>query len=235
MKIIKFFLGLLLLPLCVSVSQTIWHLIISIQPNGDALLPVPALALLLGLGLWLVMYYTMPHPVRSYILAHELTHAIWGALMGAEIFDINIEDDRGFVTMSKTNFLITLAPYFFPFYTVIIIACYYGLSIFFNVARYNLFWLAAIGFTWGFHLTFTISALLQHQTDIQQHGKIFSYTIIYLFNVIGICFWIIMVSPATLEAMINQLHDNTITTATITYDTSCKAIDFIKNKLPSHN
>jgi len=206
----------------------------SIHPDSHALLPTPALALLSGLLIWLVMYYTLPRPVRSYILAHELTHAIWGALMGAEIFDINVGEDRGSVVMSKTNFLITLAPYFFPLYTVLAIICYYGLSIFFDVAKYHIFWLAAIGFTWGFHLTFTISALMQHQTDIHQHGRIFSYSVIYLFNLIGICIWVIMVSSATLEDMVDQLHDNTVAAASFTYCECCKAIDFIKQTAGKH-
>jgi hypothetical protein len=227
MKFIKFFAGLLLLPLCAALSQTLWALVIAINPESAALIPAPAAAMLIGLGLWLLLYYTMPRPVRSYILAHELTHALWGAVMGADIFSINVSEDKGSVVMSKTNFLITLAPYFFPLYTVLTIAGYYGLGIFFDVEKYHLFWLAAIGLSWGFHLTFTISALMQHQTDIRENGHLFSYAVIYLCNVLGICIWIIMVSSATLETMINQMRDNTIVTATVIYETADKYIEKI--------
>jgi hypothetical protein len=225
MKFIKFFIGLAMLPLCVAISQTLWALVIAIHPDSEMLVPLPAIALLVGLGVWLILYYTLPRPVRSYVLAHELTHALWGALMGADIFSINVSHDKGSVVMSKTNVLITLAPYFFPLYTVLTISAYYILSIFFDVEKYNLFWLAAIGLTWGFHLTFTISALMQHQTDIHEHGKLFSYATIYLCNVFGICLWVIMVSPVTLEMLIVQLSNNTITISTLAYDLTQRLVD----------
>lgn len=229
LKFIKFFVGLALIPLCVAVSQTLWALVIAIDPKSGLMIPLPAAALLIGLGLWLVLYYTFPRPVRSYVLAHELTHALWGALMGADIFSINVSDDKGSVVMSKTNVLITLAPYFFPLYTVITIAAYYILSVFFNVAKFELLWLAAIGFSWGFHLTFTISALMQHQSDIHDNGRLFSYAIIYLLNAIGICLWIIMVSSGTLEMLIIQLRDNTVTISTMTYELIQKGLELAKN------
>jgi hypothetical protein len=217
MKLIKFLIGLVLLPPCVALSQALWELVLAIRPDSKWMLPPPGIALLAGLALWLVLYYTLPRPVRSYILAHELTHALWGALMGAEISSIEVAEERGAVVLSKNNFLITLAPYFFPLYTVITIAAYYGLAIFFNVEAYSLFWLGAIGLTWGFHLTFTISALMQHQTDIQQHGKLFSYAVIYLCNVIGICLWVVMVSPVTLEMLIDLTREHTVAASEVTY------------------
>jgi len=210
MKLLKFLIGVALLPPCIAISQALWELVEAIHPESDWLLPPPGIAMLAGLGLWLVLYYTLPHPVRSYILAHELTHALWGALMGAEISSIEVAEDRGAVVLSKSNFIITLAPYFFPLYTVLTIAAYYGLALFFDVEAYELFWQGAVGLTWGFHLTFTISALMQHQTDIHQHGRLFSYTVIYLCNVIGICLWVVMVSPATLEMLIDLSREHTV-------------------------
>ena len=217
MKLIKFLVGLVLLPPCVALSQTLWELVLAIRPDSEWMLPPPGIALLAGLGLWLVLYYTLPRPVRSYILAHELTHALWGALMGAEISSIKVAEERGAVVLSKNNFVISLAPYFFPLYTALTIAAYYGLAIFFDVETYALFWLGAVGLTWGFHLTFTISALMQHQTDIQQHGKLFSYAVIYLCNIIGICLWVVMVSTVTLEIMITLMRDHTVAVGEVTY------------------
>jgi hypothetical protein len=217
MKLIKFIAGILLLPVCMAISKTVWALLMAIHPESQWMLPAPAIALLAGLLLWLVLYYTLPRPVRSYILAHELTHALWGALMGASIHSIDVKQDHGSVTLSKNNFIITLAPYFFPLYTVLTLMLYYGLGIFFDVEKYDLFWLGAIGLTWGFHLTFTISALMQHQTDIQEHGGLFSYAVIYLFNVLGICTWIVMVSPVTLETLVTLLHSNTVEAGKLGY------------------
>ncbi len=199
LKFAKWVVGILLLPVCVVASLVAWGLLqAAAQAHGtDTFLPVPALALLGGFGLWLLIFAIFPRPVRSYILAHELTHALWGLMMGASISKISVEDDHGAVVLSKTNFLITLAPYFFPLYTAMIIGLYYLLGIFYPVERYYLAWLGLIGFTWSFHLTFTVAALLQRQSDIRDQGRIFSYAVIYLANIIGICAWVVLVSSAS--------------------------------------
>jgi len=225
MKFLKFLIGILLLPPCVALSQTLWALVLAIHPDSQLMLPTPAIALLAGLGLWLVLYYTLPRPVRSYILAHELTHALWGALMGASIFRINVHHDHGSVELSKNNFVITLAPYFFPLYTVLTVAAYYGLGMFFEVEKYHLFWLAAVGLTWGFHLTFTISALMQRQTDIHDHGMLFSYAVIYFCNALGICLWIVIVSNVTLEMLLDLLHEHTVTISGAVYALAIQGIE----------
>ncbi len=193
-------LGLLLLPVCVVVSHVLWGLLQAAARTESAVfLPLPALALLAGFVLWLALFMLFPRPVRSYILAHELTHALWGLLMGASIARIRVKADHGSVVLSKTNFLITLAPYFFPLYTVLVIGLYYLLVLFYPVERFHLFWLGLVGLTWGFHLTFTVSALLQHQSDIRDQGHLFAYAVIYLANVLGICLWVIIVSDATFD------------------------------------
>ena len=231
MKLVKFLVGLLLLPPCVAFSKALWDLVVAIHPESEWILPAPAIALLAGLALWLILYYTLPRPVRSYILAHELTHALWGALMGAEIFSISVHEDHGSVELSKNNFIITLAPYFFPLYTVLAVVGYYILGMFFDVAAYHLFWLAAVGLTWGFHLTFTISALMHHQTDIQQHGHLFSYAVIYLLNVLGICIWVVMVTSVTLEMMLTVTQEHMTAASSIAYDLAARGIASVRELL----
>ena len=213
-RIARFLCGLLLIPFCVTITLTVAELMRSIQPAEAGTIPHAALALGGGGLGWLLLYFTLPRPVRTYILAHELTHALWGSLMGARIFDMRISRESGSVTLSKTNFFVTLAPYFFPLYTVMIIIGYYLLGIFFEVEKYHLYWLALIGLTWGFHLTFTVSTLLQRQSDIRECGHIFSYAVIYLFNAIGIALWIVMVSSATLGDMAGFLNTDIRTVIT---------------------
>jgi hypothetical protein len=201
LKLLKFLVGLVLLPICLVASQVLWGLLQAAARTETAVfLPLPALALLSGFVLWLAMFTLFPRPVRSYILAHELTHALWGLVMGASISKISVKEDRGAVVLSKTNFLITLAPYFFPLYTVLLIGVYYLLMPFYPVERFHLLWLGVVGLTWGFHVTFTVSALLQRQSDIRDQGRLFSYAVIYLANVLGICLWVVMVSDATAAA-----------------------------------
>ncbi len=202
MPVIRFCIGVFLIPLCIAATQTIISLMRETQPDSLSAIPPSAWALGGGFLLWIILYFTMPRPVRSYVLAHEMTHALWALLMDVKVMGMKVSKESGHVTLSRTNFVINLAPYFFPLYTVIVIASYYILSIFFEMDRYYLFWLALIGLSWSFHFTFTISTLLQHQTDIKAYGHLFSYTVIYLLNIIGIGFWIVIVSSATFEQMI---------------------------------
>jgi len=202
MKILAFVVGIILLPVCFAMTETAVALVHAVTPSSVAGIPPSAWALGGGFILWIIIYFTIPLPVRTYVLAHELTHALWGAMMGAKIFRMKISKQSGSVTMSKSNFLITLAPYFFPLYTVLIIAGYYILSIFHDVGAYYLFWLGLVGFTWGFHFTFTISTLMQHQNDIREYGAVFSYAFIYLLNIAGICVWVVVVSEATMDQFV---------------------------------
>ena len=180
--------GLLLCAFC-----TVWTWL-GVQQAAEqgwpwlAWVPLP----FLGYALWLAVYFAPPRPFRTYVLAHELTHALWGVLTGARIHRLSVSRHQGSVTLSKNNVLITLAPYFFPLYTMLVIAAYGVLSVFYDLEPYAPFWLMLVGLTWGFHFTFTLSTLLQHQTDITQYGRLFSYGIIYLMNVLGMALWVVL-------------------------------------------
>jgi len=231
MRILTFFVGIVLIPVCYAVSETAISLVRAISPDSSMAIPASGWALLGGFLFWIFVYFTVPLPIRTYVLAHELTHAIWGMLMGARIFRMQVSRDRGSVTMSKSNFLITLAPYFFPLYTVIVIVSYYVLSIFYDVSRYHLFWLSLVGFTWGFHFTFTISTLLQHQSDIKVYGAVFSYSLIYLFNVAGICIWIVIITDVTLTQMMDCFWVHMTETAYVMRDYGIQAVGKIREAM----
>jgi hypothetical protein len=209
LRIVRFFIGLLLLPVCVAVTQAVVSLARLAQAASDSIIPLSAWAFGGGFVLWLIVFLTLPRPVRTYVLAHELTHALWGTLMGEKVLGMRVSAQKGSVTLSGSNFLITLAPYFFPLYTILVIIGYALLALFWEPGDYYLVWLALVGLTWGFHFTFTISSLLQHQTDIKECGHLFSYTIIYLFNILGIGFWIVAVSSPTLEQFVGIIGADT--------------------------
>lgn len=201
MRFLKFILGLLLLPLCWAATRTLIHVVADLAPEGLDDIPAETWWLLGGFSLWLILYLVLPRPFRTYVLAHELTHAFWGYLMGARVSGLRVAKNGGSVRVSKTNVLITLAPYFFPFYTVCLLMLYGLLSWRYDLTVYTPCWLAAIGFTWSFHLTFTLAVLMQQQPDIEEHGRLFSYAFIYLLNIVGIAIWIVAVTPATLPAL----------------------------------
>ena len=109
-RLLRFLTGAALLPLCVSVSLAILETLRSIQSSGLLLSP-ETVWLLTGYFLWLGMWFFLPQPVRAYVVAHELTHAFWGLLFGARVSNLRVSSRGGSVRLTKTNLLITLAPY----------------------------------------------------------------------------------------------------------------------------
>ena len=201
--------GILLLPVCVAATVSVFAPFMAPAPAGAApLLPGAAWALLLGFLLWLFMYFALPRPLWSYVLAHELTHALWGWAMGAHVHGIGFSRHGGTARLSKTNVLITLAPYFCPFYTVMVIAAYGVSALFFNVRPYDLFWIGLVGFTWGFHISFTISSLRLEQPDLRIYGAFFSLVLIYLLNMVVLALLIVFVSQMTFAQWATAFGEN---------------------------
>ncbi len=233
MKFVKFFIGLMILPFCVSATRTLAALVQSLQPASINHLPLSFWGLVIGFMLWLFLYVALPRPMRTYVFGHELTHIIWVWLMGGGVRKLNVSKHGGSVHVTKTNFLIALAPYFFPFYTVCTLITYYILSLFFNQSLFEPFWLGCIGLTWSFHLTFTLSMLKERQPDIQEHGRLFSYAVIYLFNVLGISLWIVMVASPSLEEFVVQIQENVVIVLTACAESLLYAWELLRDRIAS--
>ncbi|MEI8205565.1 MAG: hypothetical protein WCG03_01660 [Kiritimatiellales bacterium] len=193
-KFLKFIIGALLLPLCWAFSRVIFSLLQSLPTgaSGWTAWAIPAGFMVSVLG-----FFLLPRPFRTYVLAHEMTHAVWGMLMGAKVGRMKVSKQGGHVMLSKSNFIISLAPYFFPFYTGLVIALWYGAGFFTDLSAYEPWWLAAVGLTWGFHVTFTVYMLSQRQPDVQENGRLFSYAVIYLANLFFVALWMIVIGPPT--------------------------------------
>ena len=210
LKFLKMLIGIVLLPACWAVSVATYNLY---QISGESVATdgFGGWALPIGFALWVAIYFLLPRPFRTYVLGHELTHAMWALMMGGRIGKLKVDRNGGHVLLSKTNFVITLAPYFFPFYTFLVIAAYYLAGIWIEIDPYKAWWLGAVGFTWAFHVTFTLNMLAEQQPDIQEHGRIFSYAIIYLMNVLVIGIWMVLVGSPKLANFSELLaHENAV-------------------------
>jgi hypothetical protein len=136
----------------------------------------------LGTLLWLIAFFGLPKPMLLYVFGHELTHAIWTWLMGGRVSQFRISRTGGYVVTDTNNFWISLAPYFFPIYSILVLLLYGGIGVFVDVEPYRRWLLGIVGFTWSFHVTFAIWMLWQGQTDLIEHGTFFSMMVIYLIN-----------------------------------------------------
>ena len=117
---LRFLLAGAALPLAWGVTRSLVDVMGEIPAEGGAVVPLGAVAVIAGLVAQLAVWKFLPLPVRAYVLGHELTHALWGLLFGARVSKLRVGTSGGSVTLSKSNVWITLAPYFFPFYTVVV-------------------------------------------------------------------------------------------------------------------
>ncbi|MCL2104231.1 MAG: hypothetical protein FWH21_04150 [Kiritimatiellaeota bacterium] len=199
-RFLKFLSGILLLPLCAAVTLAIADVLRNAHGRY-----IELACLLAGYFVWLLCWFVLPQPIRVYILGHELTHALWAMLFGGRAKNLRVSAKGGSVRVTKSNVLITLAPYFFPFYTIVLIVIRVLLGFFFDLNPYAAVWLFLVGFTWSFHFTFTLQSLTVRQPDIQEHGRLFSYVLIYLLNILGIGLWVVCTTSVTVGHFTNTL------------------------------
>ena len=202
-NIFRLLVGILLLPACWGITRTLVDAIGAAAARTG--LSVESLSLLGGIAAFALAWMALSHPVKTYVLGHELTHALWGLVFFARPSDLKIGADGGSVRLSKTNMLITLAPYFFPFYTFVVIVCALVTAAFLRPLPCLPLWLFLIGFTWAFHVLFTVETLGTRQPDVKAYGRIFSWTFIFLVNVLLVLVWLAAMTPLTFSALADSL------------------------------
>jgi len=195
-KWIKFILAVLLLPVCAGAAKALW-LVIERSGSADTTW-VPFLA---GVACWGVVFFLLPKPMWIYVLGHELTHALWTWLFGGEVKKMKVRSSGGHVVISKTNFVIALAPYFFPLYVVLVIGVF---ALGHLIWSWPLVWFhLLVGAAYAFHVTLTIHVLQTQQSDITSQGYLFSAVVIFLGNVGVLLFGIPLLTARV--GMLNSL------------------------------
>lgn len=188
--ILRVLLGVFLLPACFASVRSFVQ-VLSVSQAAV----LETFCLLGGISAFTLSWFFVPHPVRMYVFAHELTHALWGLLFLARPSRLHVGEKGGSVCLSKTNFLITLAPYFFPFYTFVVITAALITGLFVEPLPMIPVWMFFIGATWAFHVLFTFETLAQRQPDITVYGRMLSWTFIFIANVL-----IVLVSLAAVTS-----------------------------------
>ena len=132
-----------------------------------------------GFAAYLLVQALFWRPLFFYVMGHELTHALAAVLHGGKADDLRVSSKGGMVKVSVSNFLVNLAPYFFPIYTV-------GAALIYLIAAeaYKPYLIALIGFTLAFHFALTAYSLKQHQSDITEVGWLFAIPFIACVNVL---------------------------------------------------
>jgi len=185
LKWIKFLIAVLLLPICAGAARALWVVLRAGTSVDTVWIP-----LLAGVACWIVIFCLMPKPMWIYVFGHELTHALWTWLFGGEVKNIKVTSKGGHVLISKTNFVIALAPYFFPLYAVIVIAVFAIGNLIWNWHDYLVWFHLALGAAYAFHVSLTFQVLQTRQSDITAQGYLFSTVVIFLGNTMVLLFGI---------------------------------------------
>lgn len=174
----KTIIALLLLPVCAGAASALWRVL---RASGEA--DTIWVAALSGAACWLVIYLMLPKPMWVYVFGHELTHAVWTWLLGGRVKKFKASAQGGHVVVTKSNFLIALAPYFFPFYAVLVVLMFIAGHLVWDWQRYMVWFHLLLGAAYAFHVTLTWHILKHNQSDITEQGYLFSAVVIFLGNV----------------------------------------------------
>lgn len=204
-KAIKFFIALLLLPafppLFTSICQQAKGL------NERTLFLENPLSLALGgLILWSIFALFFRFPSRFYVFGHELTHALFVKFCGGQVKKISVKQDRGFVLSDRSNFLIVLAPYLFPFYAVVFTSFTTLLALWMPISQLQIPLWIGIGFFLGYHWTMTGKMLTTKQSDFSSQGYFFSFVFTLIVNFSMILFFLLLLpSPKGFGIRLSKL------------------------------
>jgi hypothetical protein len=206
---LKFIVAIFLLPVAAILTQTFFTIFARATVTHRLWAGEEFWFFSLGAILWLIAFFGLPRPMVVYVFGHELTHALWVLLMGGRVSRFRVGREGGHIVTDRNNFWIALAPYFFPLYSLIVIAGYGILGLFVNVQPYGRLLYALIGVTWAFHFTFTCWMIPKKQTDLTDHGTFFSLVVIYLMNLALLSVMLVLASSQiTFVALGNEFALN---------------------------
>jgi hypothetical protein len=223
---LRLLLGIVLLPACWALLRSLLEAV-CLSAGGEGAFSAETLSLLGGIAAFALCWMALAHPVKAYVLGHELTHAIWGLLFGAKPSRLKVGEDGGSVRLTKSNVLITLAPYFFPFYTFIVIIAALVTFAFLRPLPFLPLWMFLIGFTWAFHILFTLETLSLRQPDVKTYGRVFSWTFIFIVNIAIVLVWLASTSDLTFAGLFEILVKRFVSAYVGVYDIIAKSIKFI--------
>lgn len=185
-KWVKLIVGIALMPACVGLSVACVRLIAA--SRGDDRFWV---ALLAGAAAWIAVYLLLPAPMRVYVFGHELSHALWAWASGGKVKRFRVSAEGGSVVTDRANFVVVLAPYFFPVYAVAVVAVYVLGDWIWGWRAYAAAFHVLLGEAYAFHLTMTAQALQTRQTDITSQGYVFAAAVIWLGNVVSVALGVV--------------------------------------------
>jgi len=192
MNKIRFITAVLLVPALLVLIYDFVKLFFSFAGQTDTNI-VP---FLIGIAVYFLFQVVFFKPMSTYVFGHELTHALTGLLSGAQIKKFKVSANKGSVTLTKDNIFITLSPYFFPIYPIIIILIYFCLGWFMDITRIYSWFLFFAGISLAFYYALTFYAIKVGQEDMKIYGKFFSLVFVCFINIIMVVLVLAWIFPS---------------------------------------
>ncbi|PIP67585.1 MAG: hypothetical protein CO035_06245 [Candidatus Omnitrophica bacterium CG_4_9_14_0_2_um_filter_42_8] len=179
MKILRLFISILLIPICVIVTLSFYNGIFSIKDVSKT-----GVYFILGALLYSVIHLLLFRLDFLYVFGHECMHAFATFCSGGKASNMKVSGKEGSVKTTTPNFFVILAPYLLPVYTILVAIVYFILSFSINVTAYSGIFIFLIGFTLMFHLAYTAESMRDKQSDLVKAGYLSSISFIYIVNLI---------------------------------------------------
>lgn len=112
-----------------------------------------------------------------------MTHALAAFISFGKVKGFKVSKKGGAVKTDKSNVFISLAPYFFPTYTLIVMLAWFVIGKFWQIGDWIYVFSFGVGFTLAFHFVMTVEFLKTKQPDMIKSGYLFSIALIYLINI----------------------------------------------------
>lgn len=192
-KVLFVILALILIPLL-----TILIINLKVLFEGYDIFNPEIMFIIIGFIGYLGFFIMAGPPKKTYVLQHELTHAIGALISGVRIKEFRISKGTGYIKTERVNVFIALLPYVFPLYCFLIVFLFYILSILMSLGKIEYIFYFLIGLSLSFHTSATFYYLLIDQPDLRRYG-IFSSTILILI-------WYVIVISMLLYLLIPQIN-----------------------------
>ncbi len=191
---LRLLIGVVLLPLSGALLWVSAKTLAGVAVHSSSAAPFAA-GLVLAFCLWAIHRWLIIDPIGpvgwaargarwSYVLGHELTHAMAAWATGGSVYAISVGEKEGHVDLSHSNAFVALAPYCVPFYALAVAVGYRILLWAKPEAGGEALFLFLLGGTLGAHLAFTWDSLTQtRQPDLDAAGGVlFSVALIAIAN-----------------------------------------------------
>ncbi len=202
-RFLRWGLALLLLPLCWVTSWTFLSRFSQAAVDQDFWKTAEfwyfSTGSLMMIG-WFWSGLFQPFFLYLYVLGHELTHAVFVVLYRGKVTDFHVSVEGGYITTNKTNMIIALSPYFVPFWAIVSALLYAALRYFAGLSQeWDRVLYAVMGFTWTFHMVWTLWMIPRDQPDLKENGTFLSLTVIYLANLLVLAGLLCVAAKSPLE------------------------------------